>query len=124
MFVVKTIRVLFSPRGEIEFRLSFSRDMMYNTIDSTIKNTMNNFVTANDLKTKGVSAIEPFAKKGLETVITVRGVDTYVVLTTQAFNHLRECELTAALIESERDMKKGKYHKGSVEEHLKRITNG
>lgn len=84
---------------------------------------MNNFVTANDLKTKGVSAIEPFAKKGLETIITVRGVDTYVVLTTQAFNHLRECELTTALIESESDIKKGKYHKDSAEEHLKRISD-
>lgn len=84
---------------------------------------MNNFVTANDLKTKGVSAIEPFAKKGLETIITVRGVDTYVVLTTQSFNHLRECELTAALIESEKDMKNRKYHEGSIEEHLKRISD-
>lgn len=84
---------------------------------------MNNFVTANDLKTKGVSAIEPFAEKGLETIITVRGVDTYVVLTTQAFNHLRECELTAALIESEKDMKNRKYHEGSIEEHLKRISD-
>lgn len=84
---------------------------------------MNNAVTANDLKTKGVSAIEPFAKKGLETVITVRGVDTYVVLTTQAFNHLRECELTAALIESEKDLKNRKYCQDSVEEHLKRIAH-
>lgn len=84
---------------------------------------MNNFVTANELKTKGVSAIEPFAKKGLEAVITVRGIDTYVVLTTKAFNHLRECELTAALIESEKDIKSGKYHKGSIPEHLKRISN-
>lgn len=84
---------------------------------------MNNFITANDLKTKGVSAIKPFAKKGLETVIKVRGIDTYVVLTTQAFNHLRECELTTALIESEKDIKSGKYNEDSVAEHLKRISD-
>lgn len=84
---------------------------------------MNNFITANDLKIKGVTVLEPLAKKGLEAIITVRGQETYVVLTTKAFNHLRECELTAALVESERDISNGKYHDDSVEEHLKRISD-
>lgn len=92
-------------------------------INSTIKNTMNNFVTANDLKIKGISAIEPFAEKGMETVVKVRGTDKYVILTIESFNHLRECELTAALIESERDIKNGNYHQDSIEKHLKRITD-
>jgi len=56
---------------------------MYNATISTINNTMNNFITANDLKTKGISVIEPIAKKGLETVVKVRGVDTYVILNYQ-----------------------------------------
>jgi hypothetical protein len=84
---------------------------------------MDNIITANDLKVKGVSAIETFAKKGLETIVTVRGEEKYIILTKNEFNRLRECELTAALAESEQDLKNGKYHEDSVEDHLKRIKN-
>lgn len=83
---------------------------------------MNNTVTANELKTKGVSVIEIYAKKGLETIVTVRGKEKYIIITAREFNRLRECELTAALIESERDIKKGKYH-DSIKKHLKSIKN-
>ncbi len=96
---------------------------MYNTIVSTIKNTMNNFVTANDLKTKGISVVEPFAKKGLETIVKVRGVDTYVILTTEDFNRLRGYELSAAIAETEKDLASGNYREETVEEHLKRLSN-
>ncbi|MFA5821130.1 MAG: type II toxin-antitoxin system prevent-host-death family antitoxin [Candidatus Gracilibacteria bacterium] len=84
---------------------------------------MNNTVTANDLKTKGVSTIENFAKQGLETIVTVHGKEKYVVVTKEEFDRLRECELTAAIIESEADLKNGRYKEGSVEGHIKRITN-
>ncbi|MFA5792846.1 MAG: prevent-host-death protein [Candidatus Gracilibacteria bacterium] len=84
---------------------------------------MNNFITANELKTKGISAISPFAKKGWETVVKVRGVDTYVVLSTESFNRLRECELAVAIMEAQKDITDGKFHDDSVEEHLKRISN-
>lgn len=94
---------------------------MYNTIASTNYNTMDNIITANDLKVKGVSAIEPFAKKGLETIVTVRGEEKYIILTKNEFDRLCECELTTALAESEQDLKNGKYHENSVEDHLKRI---
>ncbi len=83
---------------------------------------MNNTVTANELKTRGISTIETYAKKGLETIITVRGKEKYIILTAKEFNRLRECELTAALIESEQDIKKGKYH-DSVKKHLKNIKS-
>lgn len=96
---------------------------MYNTIVSTNYNTMDNIITANDLKVKGVSAIETFAKKGLETIVTVRGKEKYIILTKTEFDRLRECELTAALAESEQDLKNGKYHEDSIEDHLKRIAN-
>mgnify|MGYP001616734398 CR=1 FL=1 len=83
---------------------------------------MNNTVTANELKTRGISAIEAYAKKGLETIVTVRGKEKYIVITTQEFNRLRECELSAAIIESEQDLKKGKYH-SSIKKHLKNVKN-
>lgn len=84
---------------------------------------MNNTITANVLKTKGISAVDIFANQGIETIITVRGEDKYVILTKNDFDRLRECELTAAIIESEQDLKNGKYHSSSIEEHIKRIEN-
>jgi hypothetical protein len=57
---------------------------------------MNNTLTANDLKTKGISTVDAIAKNGLETFITVRGEQKYVIVTTAEFNRLRECELSAA----------------------------
>lgn len=84
---------------------------------------MNNTLTANDLKVKGISIVDKYAKKGLETIVTVRGEEKYVIISTVEFNRLRECELTAALVESENDLKSGKYNEDSIEAHLKRIKN-
>jgi len=84
---------------------------------------MNNTLTANDLKTKGISSVDKNAEKGLETIITIRGKEKYVIITTTEFNRLRECELTTALIESEKDIKKGMFKKDSIEKHTKRIKN-
>lgn len=96
---------------------------MYNTIDSTIINTMNNIITANELKTKGVSALDSLMKNDGEVVVTVRGKNKYVILKSSEFDRLRECELTTALLETEADLKSGKYRIESAEEHLKRIGN-
>lgn len=83
---------------------------------------MNNTITANDLKVKGISAIEQSSGEGSETIITVRGKEKYVIITKEEFGRLRECELTAALIESEKDLKDGKYHT-SLKKHLKDMEN-
>ena len=84
---------------------------------------MNNTITANDLKTKGISIADNLAAKGLETIVTVRGEAKYVILPTKQYHELKECELAAALMESENDLKSGKYHEGSVDDHIKRIKN-
>lgn len=84
---------------------------------------MNNIIPANDLKVKGVSALEPIVSQGLEAVITVRGKNTYVVLSSEDYSRLRECELAFALSEAQEDLETGRYHKDSVEEHLNRIKN-
>jgi len=87
------------------------------------KDTLNNVITANDLKTKGISALKNLTADGFEVIITVRGKAKYVVLPTESYNRLRECELEVALAEVQKDMKKGKYIEESVEKHIKRITN-
>ena len=81
-----------------------------------------NIITANQLKTKGVSVIESKLANENELVITVRGKEKYVVMDMQQYNYLRECELEAALHETRADYQNGKFVTESVEEHIKRIT--
>ena len=81
-------------------------------------------ITANELKTKGVTILNDETADGTEVIITVRGKNKFVVLPIEKYNYLRECELEAALLESKRDIKEGKFIEESVEKHIKRITRG
>ena len=83
---------------------------------------MTQIITANELKTKGVSVLNGESTNGSEIIITVRGKNKYVVLPIEKYNYLRECELETALLETKRDLKEGKFTKESVEKHIKRIT--
>ena len=85
---------------------------------------MENVVTANELKTKGISRLDEIADRGEEAIISVRGKHRYVVLTVEQYNYLRECELEAAIGETHKDLNEGNLIAESVEEHLKRITRG
>lgn len=84
---------------------------------------MNNLITAQELKTKGMSALNERAKKFSETFITIRGEKSFAVLTMDQYSYLRECELDAALKESEADLAKGKFKVKSVEAHIKDLKN-
>jgi len=81
-------------------------------------------ITANDLKTKGVAILNDETADGEGVIITVRGKNKFVVLPIEKYNYLRECELEVALLESRRDIKKGKFIKEPVEKHIKKITRG
>ena len=80
-------------------------------------------ITANELKTKGVSVVENALKDDGEAVITVRGEDKYIVLDMSKYNKLREYELEIALIEAREDVANGRIKKESVDEHMKRVTD-
>ena len=84
---------------------------------------MLNVITANELKVKGVSALDKLISDQDETLISVRGKNKYVVLSIEKYNHLRECELESALMEAKKDMAEGRYHTGTVDEHIRRITD-
>ncbi|HNZ27510.1 MAG TPA: prevent-host-death protein [Spirochaetota bacterium] len=84
---------------------------------------MSILITANDLKTKGVSAFNDFDKDDSEIIITVRGKSKYVVLPIEKYNYLRECELDTAIRESQEDIINNRYIIESVENHIKRINN-
>ena len=80
-------------------------------------------ITANELKTKGVSVVENALKDNGEAIITVRGEGKYIVLDMNKYNKLREYELEIALIEAREDVAKGRVKKESVDDHMKRVTD-
>ena len=80
-------------------------------------------ISANELKTKGVSIIENNLGGSDEFVITVRGKERFVVMDMEHYNYLRECELEAVLNQAKADINAGDFFVESVNEHIKRITN-
>ncbi len=80
-------------------------------------------IAANELKTKGISAIDALLKDESEAIITVRGEQKYVVLDMKRYNFLRECELEAALMEARKELEEGKFVVESVDEHMQRISD-
>ncbi len=81
-----------------------------------------NTITANQLKTKGVTVIQNNLSKNPELVITVRGKEKFVVMDMKHYNYLRECELDAALHQAKADYKNGNYITENVDAHIKRIA--
>ena len=80
-----------------------------------------NQLSANDLKTRGVAAIESALEGQDEAVIAVRGKPRFVVMDVEAYYHLRECEIDAALAEARGDVEAGRVVRESPEEHLARL---
>ncbi len=78
-------------------------------------------LTANDLKTKGIAAIEALLANQPEAIVSVRGKDKYVVMDLAHYHYLRECELEAALAETRANIVNGQFVKESPEAHLARI---
>jgi len=81
-------------------------------------------ISANDLKTKGISMVEEDTAQYGEVVVTVRGKNKYVIIPYEKYNELREYELLAALAETRKAIAEGKYVIESVKDHMKRITRG
>ena len=80
-------------------------------------------ITANELKTKGVSALDMVVRESEEAVVTIRGKNAYVIMPIEKYKYYKECELEAALAETNKDLEDGNYFEESVEDHIKRITN-
>lgn len=78
-------------------------------------------ISANDLKTKGVAAIEAMLAEHSEAIVSVRGKDRYVVMEIAQYNYLRECELEAALAETRADVVAGRFVQESAEAHLAKL---
>ena len=109
--------------------LYISSNTIYNIINSTIIRTTKNThggiarpnVSANDLKTKGVSAIEAVLAHQPEAIISVRGKERFVVMNLEHYHYLRECELESALAQTRADLAEVRFVKESAEEPLARL---
>ncbi len=78
-------------------------------------------LSANELKVKGVAAIEALLANQPEAIISVRGKERFVVMDLEHYHYLRECELEAALAQSRSDLVEGRFVKESPEAHIARI---
>ncbi|MGZ0078188.1 type II toxin-antitoxin system Phd/YefM family antitoxin [Methylomonas sp. BW4-1] len=78
-------------------------------------------ISANDLKTKGIAAIEAALAEAPEAVVSVRGKERFVVMDIAHYHYLRECELDAALAQTRADLAAGRFTQESPEAHLARL---
>lgn len=78
-------------------------------------------LTANEIKKRGVACIAESLTHSPEAAISVRGKNAYVVMSMEQYQHLRECELEAALFEARRDREGDRIVHQSVAEHIKSL---
>ena len=78
-------------------------------------------ITANELKTKGIKAIEEQLAQTPEAAITVHGKVKYVAMTVEQFDKMRMAELEVAYMLCKKDIEEGNYTVETAEEHIKRL---
>jgi len=79
-------------------------------------------ITANDLKTKGISFFDKILEKTEEIIVSVRGKQKFVLLDMQRYKKVREYELDQAYLETIKD-KKDKKYTTNLETHFKELDN-
>ena len=78
-------------------------------------------ITANDLKVRGIAAIEDALAGQAEATISVRGTQRFVVMEVAQYHYLRECELEAALAQSRADVSAGRAVQETAQAHMDRL---
>ena len=81
-------------------------------------------ITANEIKRRGIVCIDEALGTAPEATISVRGQNRYVVLSMAQYQHLRECELEAALLEVQQDREAGRIADTTIADHIARLKNG
>jgi hypothetical protein len=77
-----------------------------------------NAIAANDLKTRGIAAIEASLAHSPEATISVRGKERFVVMPMEQYHFFRECELELALLQTRSDIAYGTFRAQTADEHL------
>ena len=78
-------------------------------------------LTANDLKVRGIAAIEEALADQPEATISVRDTQRFVVMELAQYHYLRECELEAALAQSRADVSAGRAVQETAQAHMDRL---
>ncbi len=78
-------------------------------------------ITANDIKTRGVKAIEEGLSQDDRLSISVRGKVKYVVLKAEDYEALRLAEIEMAYQEAMKDINQGHYTVETSDQHLNRL---
>ena len=96
--------------------------MAYNrTVNHAILGELMSNITANDLKTKGISVLETALSQEDKAVISVRGKPRFVVMDIEHYERLREAEIFAAWQEARAAEARGDYQTETAEEHIARL---
>lgn len=77
-------------------------------------------ITANELKTGGISLIEAGLKESPEVIISVEGKKRFVVMELEHYQQLQEAQYLAAWQETQQDIKDGNCH-NDIDQHLEKI---
>jgi len=77
-------------------------------------------ISANEVKTKGVSAFEPLLEEFGEVIINVRGKDKYCVIPIDEYEEYRAYKLDKAYREVMKDIDEGRYH-SDLQKHFDTI---
>lgn len=80
-------------------------------------------VSANDVKTKGVSFLGKLLKNADELIINVRGKNKYVVLDIERYQEFRQKELDLAHLQAMQDIEAGRSKTQTAKEHLDELIN-
>jgi len=77
-------------------------------------------ISANDLKVKGIKAIETELADKEEAVITLRGKPKFVVIDIERYDEIRAYELDLAYEEIKKEIKEGRAKRIKSEEELEK----
>ena len=80
-------------------------------------------ITANEVKTRGVSAFGNLLQKFDELIINVRGKNKYVVLDIKRYKQMRENELDLAYLKTMQAIKAGEYKSQTADQHIQDVKN-
>jgi len=80
-------------------------------------------ISAAEIKRHGVSILSPILEGDGEALITVRGKATYVVMTMEKYNELRESELAHAVREARADYDAGRIADRTIDDHMRRLND-
>lgn len=80
-------------------------------------------ISLDEFTSKSISIIENNLNDCDELMITVSDEERFVIMRSEQYNYLRECELELAIYQAKADVKSGDFVIESVDSHIKRITD-